>query len=89
MTLQKTDTSIRKRKKVHLFIYIARDNCGKKRNEKRRNGKEKREENERRKGLKRKKKTKERRLRIEKRTRTNKKQPKHFVISRIYIIFPL
>ena len=43
MTLQKTDTTIRKRKKVPLFIYIARDNCGKKRNEKRRNGKEKRE----------------------------------------------
>ena len=76
MTLQKTDTSIRKRKKVHLFIYIARDNCGKKRNEKRRNGKGKREENERRKGLKRKKKTKERRLRIEKRNKENTNKQK-------------
>ena len=76
MTLQKTDTSIRKRKKVHLFIYIARDNCGKKRNEKRRNGKEKREENKRRKGLKRKKKTKERRLRIEKRNKENTNKQK-------------
>ena len=59
MTLQKTDTSIRKRKKVHLFIYIARGNwrrretkkeeMGKKKERRMRDGKDWRE----RKGLRR------------------------------------